>query len=159
MDEEVGAAGGDWLRAGPGRPGKGRRRNLSRKSDREAAARQPRLSWSRRRPRRRLSTFESRMQVRTGLTLLLCAVLLGSTASSSGQYRALGSRPRDTAPPPPDRVEDWAMGLSGRGSYFALTDTRSCLGLRLVWATEGAYEAGYKEGLVALPTPLPRSKL
>lgn len=38
LDREAGAAAEDWLRAGPGRPGKGRRRNPSRKSGSEAAA-------------------------------------------------------------------------------------------------------------------------
>lgn len=42
---------------------------------------------------------ESRMRVRVGLTLLLCAVLLGSASASSGQYPPprIGGR----EPPPP----------------------------------------------------------
>lgn len=134
LDKEAGAAAGDWLRVGPGWPGKGRRRNLSRKSGCEAAVRRwQRLSWSRR--PRRLSTSENRMQVRFGLTLLLCTVLLSSAAASSGQYRASGSRPRTTAP---NRGGGRAEGLGGLWSHLTLSVTRSCFGLRLSWAKEGA---------------------
>lgn len=135
LAKEARAAGADWLCSGPGRPGKGRRRNLSRKSGCEAAAQRQWLSWSRRRRRRGLSTFESRMQVRVGLSLLLCAVLLGSAAATSGQYRASGSRPRATAP----RLL-WRQGHRAQWSraLLSLTVTRSCLGHRLAWAEEGA---------------------
>lgn len=126
LDKEIGAAAGDWLRAGPGWPGKGRRRNLSRKSGCEAAVRRwQRLSWSRR--PRRLSTSENRMRVRFGLTLLLCTVLLSSAAASSGQYRASGGRPRATAPQP-----RWRQG---RGARWSLVTPRPVCHSLLLWAS------------------------
>lgn len=127
LAKEARAAGADWLCSGPGRPGKGRRRNLSRKSDCEAAAQRQWLSWSRRRRRRGLSTFESRMQVRVGLSLLLCAVLLGSAAATSGQYRASGSRPRATAPPT-------AVETGPQGSVVSGTPLPDCHSL-LPWTS------------------------
>lgn len=67
---------------------------------------------------------ESRMRVRVGLTLLLCAVLLGTASASSGQYLPPGSEARSHRPPglhPGQGLGGWSWRLHCLWSHLAAT--------------------------------------
>lgn len=166
LGEEPPAAGGDWLCSRAERPGKGRRQET--RAGR-AAARRRRSRWWQRRKRPTApvgdSGRESRMRVRVGLTLLLCALLLGTASAASGQYPPPRTGGRE--PPPPGlhpRAGPWGLRLglhsSGHTSHQPVT---RCHSLGFGWPelerVIRGLERGGEEGAVTLPTPLLTSTL
>lgn len=125
LGEDPVAAGGDWLRSRAEGPGKGGGRDASRKSSGEAAAAAESVV-----PEAKATapggggSPESRMRVRVGLTLLLCAVLLGTASASSGQYLPPGSEARSHRPPglhPGQGLGGWSWRLHCLWSHLAAT--------------------------------------
>lgn len=104
---------------------------------------------------------ESRMRVGVGLTLLLCAVLLGTASANSGQYPPPCSGGQEP-PPPPASTQGRALGAPTGGftpvwsqpaPTFAHCHSLG-FGSPALEGVFGELERGVEEGAVTVPTPL-----